>query len=111
VIWTLISTVMAIVGIWLWTSQLRNRKTERCLEGDASVVAIRRKRHGMVLSEEAFPRTGVTDLRTSSSGHSNGKPMNRIDLLADGKTKTLAWWVDADAAERFVAEARGFLWQ
>lgn len=111
VIWTLISAAMTIAGVWMWIRLLRNRNSERRLEGDASVVAIRRKRHGMVLSEETFPRAGVTDLRTSSSGHSNGKPMNRIDLLADGKTRTLAWWVDADAAERFVAEARGSLWQ
>lgn len=111
VIWTLFSAVMTTIGVWLLVRAIRNRGTERCFEGDASVVAIRRKRHGMVLSEETFARSEVSDLRTSSSGHVNGQPMNRIDLLAGGKTKTLASWVDAVAAERFVAEARGFLWQ
>lgn len=111
VIWTLISAVMTIIGVWLLVRSIRNRGTERCLEGDASVVAIRRKRHGMVLSEETFPRSDVSDLRTSSSGHANGKPMSRIDLMVGGKTKTLAWWVDSGSAERFVTEARGLLWR
>jgi hypothetical protein len=61
------------------------------------------------MSEETFPRSDVSGVFTSSSGHSNGKPMNRIDLQLRNQSKTLAHWVDADAAERFVSEVEGFL--
>ena len=110
-IWILMSSMMALGGIGLTAHLLRNRHVERKLEGDAAVVAIRKLRHGRVLKEQVFPRDDVRDLRTSRSGDSNGKPMNRIDLQVGGQTHTLAYWVDAGVAERFVAEVRACLWQ
>lgn len=111
VIWLLISSVMALGGIAMTARLLRNRHVERKLEGDAAVVAIRKLRNGRVLSEKVFPRGEVRDLSTASSGNSNGNPMNRIELHVGTQTHTLAHWVDAAAAEHFVAEAHRFLWQ
>ncbi len=109
--WLLFSATMAAAGIWLWVRLIRGRGVERRLEGDALVVAIRKVKHGLILGEEAsFSRGDVLGLSTSSSGHSNGRPMNRIELRLRDKSKTLAYWVEASAAEAFVASAMGSLW-
>jgi hypothetical protein len=104
-VWLLVSLAMTAGGAWMWVNLARKRGSELRLEGDASVVAIRKMQHGRILSEETFPRGEVSGLISSPSGHSNGKPMHRIDLQLRHQSKTLAYWVDADAAERFVAEA------
>jgi hypothetical protein len=110
-VWLLISLAMTAGGVWMGVSLLRKREVERRFEGDASVVAIRKVKLGRIISEETFPRSEVSGVFTSSSGHSNGRPMNRIDLQLRSETKILAHWVAVDAAERFVAEAQGYLWE
>ncbi|MCP5544650.1 MAG: hypothetical protein H7A49_12170 [Akkermansiaceae bacterium] len=109
-IWILFSTVMAAGGLWLTTHLLRTRRIERKLEGDSTTVALRKYRRGLVLSEQTWPRGDVKALRSSGSGHSNGKPMKRITLLAGNKEVTLASWVEGDAADAVVNEAKAALW-
>ena len=109
-VWLLISLAMTAGGVWMGVSLVRKRGVERRLEGDASVIAIRKVKLGRIISEETFPRGEISGIFTSPSGHSNGKPMNRIDLQLRNQTKTLVYWVDADVAERFVAEVQGHFW-
>lgn len=110
-IWLLASTAMAGGGIWLWAHLFRSRRIERRLEGDSTTVALRKYRRGLVLSEQTWPRGDIKAVRSTSSGHSNGKPMKKISLLAGEKEITLAWWVDADAADAVVDQATAALWQ
>jgi hypothetical protein len=105
VIWLTMSSVMAVAGMAIcW--RLHSRKDiQRRLEGNATIVTIREVQRGITLSEQTFPRAEVSAVVTSVSGHSNGKPMHRIDLQLKQKSHTLARWVDATAAEDFAASA------
>jgi hypothetical protein len=85
----------------LWS----RRGVQRRLEGDAKTIAIREARRGETLREEVFPREEIKAVVSSVNGHSNGKPMSRVELILRDRAKTLAYWVDSREAETFVAEA------
>lgn len=108
--WILASAAMTAGGLWLWVHLHRGRNVERKLEGDATVVAVRKYRHGLILSERSWPRGDIKAVRAAASGHSNGHPMKRITLLAGNKEIALARWVDADAADAVVEQAKSALW-
>lgn len=108
-IWMLVSGIIALVGLVMLLVQLKLRGKETRLEGTGSEISIRTYRHGLVIENQTFPRTSVTDLRCSPSGSSNGKPMKRIELVVGDKAEKIAWWIDGDLADAFVAEALGAL--
>jgi hypothetical protein len=108
-IWLLMSGLMTASGITLLFFHLRSRRRETRLEGTDSEISIRVYQHGRVLRDRTFPRPSVTDLSSSVSGSSNGKPMKRIELITADSAEKLAWWIDADLADAFVTEARAAL--
>jgi hypothetical protein len=105
-IWTLISTGMAGIGVSVLIGYIRSRGQEICLQGNDVEVALRTTRSGRVVTERVFPRDSVTGIRASSSGTRNDKTMKRIELLAGGKAQQLVRWLDGEHADAFVAEVR-----
>ena len=109
VIWTLISSVMTIVGVSLLIGSFRSRDQQIFIEASEAEVAFRTKRAGMVVEERTFPRSSVIDIRALVSGASNGKTMKRVELLAAGKAQPLSRWMEGEQADAFVTEVRGAL--
>jgi hypothetical protein len=69
------------------------------LEGDETQVALRTYQHGRVIKEQSFSRSSVSGVRATNTGHVNGKPMKRINLIVDGKAKRVTWWTEGDTAD------------
>ncbi len=108
-IWMLISGLIALAGIVMLVSHVKAKGKETRLEATDSEVSIRTFKYSRILRDRTFPRSSVTDIRCSGSGSSNGKPMKRIELIVGDKAEKIAWWIDGDIADAFVAEARGAL--
>ena len=105
-IWTLMNAVLAATGLSLlvWLNRTKNQETR--IEATDSEIAIRTTRHGLVLKERLFPRSAVTDIRSSVSGSSNGKPMKRVELIVGNKAEPIARWIDGEKADALVEEVR-----
>lgn len=108
-IWVFSAVAMAVGGFYLFIRLLRERHHVRKLEGNDSEITVRTYRHGRVWKEKTFPRPEVSDIRASTSGHSNGKTMKRLELIIGNKAESLASWIDGDAADALVAEVRAGL--
>jgi hypothetical protein len=104
-IWLVMSSLFAVAGLMILLRLWSRRGVQRRLEGDAKTIAIREARRGETLREEVFPREEIKAVVSSVNGHSNGKPMSRVELILRDRAKTLAYWVDSREAETFVAEA------
>lgn len=104
--WILFSSVFAVIGVSVTVAALRGMGSERRIEGNAAEVSIRTYKRGLVLKDQSFPRAQVADMRTSNSGHNNGKPMKRVDLIVGDKVVKIASWMDGDAADAMAAEVR-----
>lgn len=108
-LWLMGSWTMVLVGLVMLFFHFRSREKETRLEGTELEISIRSYRNGRVLEDRTFPRTSVTDIRCSVSGSSNGKPMKRVELIVGDKAEKLAWWVDGELADAFVAGVRAAL--
>ena len=108
-IWTLISSVFAILGIGMTISTLRAMGKDRCIEGNEEEVSIRTYRNGLILENRSFPRDQVYDIRGIITGASNNKSMKRVELIVGNKTEKIAGWMDGDLADQLIQEVRDAL--
>lgn len=95
----IVGLVFGGIGVLIIRSTWPGRQREARLEGDETQVALRTYQHGRVLKEQSFPRSSVSGARATSTGHMNGKPMKRIDLIVDGKAHRITRWTAGDAAD------------
>lgn len=96
--------VFAGAGVRIVTTSWPGHGREIRLEGDESQVALRTYQHGRVIKEQSFPRSSVSDVRATRTGHVNDKPMKRIDLIVDGKGKRVTQWTAGDIADVWVGD-------
>lgn len=106
VVWSLISGAFAIGGIAGMLYLLRNRGSERRIEGNSAEVSIRTYRRGLVMKDVSYPRDSISAVRSSISGSNNGKPMKRVELITTDKAIKIASWIDGDEADGLVSELR-----
>ncbi|MCU0777820.1 MAG: DUF2244 domain-containing protein [Akkermansiaceae bacterium] len=95
----IVGLVFGGIGVLFIRSTWPGRQREVRLEGDETQVALRTYQHGRVLKEQSFPRSSVSGVRATGTGHVNGKPMKRIDLIVDGKARRITMWTEGDAAD------------
>ena len=107
--WILFTSIFVIIGFAVFVGSIRGLGKDRRIEGNSVEISIRTYKRGLVLKNKSFPRNSVTDVRASSSGSSNGKPMKRVELIVGDKSEKLASWMDGDAADELVAEVRAAL--
>lgn len=100
----IVGLVFGGVGVMMISSTWSGRGKEVRLEGDEIQVALRTYQHGRVIKEQSFPRSSVSEVRATRSGHMNNKPMKRIDLIVDGKAKRITQWTESDVADVWVAD-------
>ena len=51
----------------------------------------------------------MTDIRTSNSGHINGKVRKRIELIVGDKVEEIVNWMDGEQADAIAEELRSAL--
>jgi len=105
----IVGLVFSGIGVLMVRNTWPGRQREVRLEGDETQVALRTYQHGRVLKEQSFPRSSVSRVRATSTGHVNGKPMKRIDLIVDGKAKRITMWTEGDAADVWARDVCGAL--
>ncbi len=106
ILWFLFSGLFSLVGIGLLVSFARNQGVETKIEGDADRITIRKYKRGAILSEAAFPRKTLRDVRSYNSGSNNGKTMKAVELLFDSHAEKIARWMDGGKADGLAAEIR-----
>ena len=105
-VWTLFSSVFAVIGIGMTYSTIRTMGKDRRIEGNEEEVSIRTYRKGLTLENLSFPRNSVHDIRATHSGSSNGKAMKRVELVVGNKTEKIANWMDGDMADQLIEKVR-----
>jgi len=95
----IVGLVFGGIGVLMVRSTWPGRQREVRLEGDETQVALRTYQHGRVIKDQSFPRSSVSGVRATGTGHVNGKPMKRIDLIVDGKARRITMWTEGDAAD------------
>jgi hypothetical protein len=105
-IWLLMSSIFAGIGISFSIASLRGIGQDRRIEGNSAEISIRTYKHGLVVKDKSFPRSTVADIRTSSTGSSNGTQLKRIELIIGDKAERITSWTEGDAADALVAELR-----
>jgi len=95
----IVGFVFTGIGLLIVRSSWPGRQREVRLEGDETQVALRTYQHGRVIKEQSFSRSSVSGVRATNTGHVNGKPMKRINLIVDGKAKRVTWWTEGDTAD------------
>lgn len=105
-IFAIFGLAASVAGICVLRHGVVSRTLDRRVEGDASVIAIRSYRDGRIVKERSFPRSEVLDVRATSSGHVNNRPMMKIDLLVAGKAERIASWIPEEHAAPWVNQAR-----
>jgi hypothetical protein len=105
-VWTLFSSVFAVIGIGMTYSTIRTMGKDRRIEGNEEEVSIRTYRKGLTLENRSFPRNSVHDIRATHSGSSNGKAMKRVELVVGNKTEKIANWMDGDMADQLIEKVR-----
>ncbi|MFK7851025.1 MAG: hypothetical protein AB8D78_08615 [Akkermansiaceae bacterium] len=108
-VWILFSSVFAIIGISMSVWVIRRRNKDLRIEGNEAQISIRNYRRGLVLEDRSFARHEVSDIRASNSGHNNGKPMKRVELIVGGRAEKIASWMDGADADAIVEEVRSAL--
>jgi hypothetical protein len=104
--WLLFSGFFAVVGIGIFFMTLRKLGMDQRIEGSRSAISIRTYNRGFMTDEKSFPRDQVADIRASESGHNNGNPMKRIELIVGDRAERIADWLDGGKADAIVAEMR-----
>lgn len=105
-IWTLISSVFAVAGVWMTISTLKGVGKDRRIEGSESQIFLRTYQNGLVTNEKSFSREQVHDIRGTESGKSNGTTMKRVELIIGDKTEKIASWMDGDLADKLIREVK-----
>jgi uncharacterized membrane protein len=105
-IWTLISSIFAVAGVWMAFSTLKGVGKDRRIEGSESQIFLRTYQNGLVSDEKSFPRQQVHDIRGTESGKSNGTKMKRVELIVGDKTEKIANWMDGDLADKLIREVK-----
>lgn len=105
-VWTLISSIFAVAGIWMTFSTLKGMGKDRRIEGSESQIFLRTYQNGLVTQEKSFSREQVHDIRGTESGRSNGTAMKRVELIIGDKTEKIANWMDGDLADKLIREVR-----
>ena len=105
-VWTLISSVFAVIGLGMTFSTLREMNKDRRVVGSESEISIRTYRKGLVSDQKSFPREQVHDIRGTESGKSNGSSMKRVELIIGNQTEKIASWIDGDLADQLIREVR-----
>ncbi len=105
-IWLLMSTAFAGIGIAVLVASLRCIGQERRIEGNSTEVSIRTYKRGLIVKDKSYPRSAITDIRSSKTGYSNGSTMKRIELIVGNKVERIASWAEGDEADEMVAEVR-----
>ncbi len=100
----IVGLVFGGAGVKMISSTWSGRTKEVRLEGDETQVALRTYRHGRVINEQSFSRSSVSGARATHTGHVNGKPMKRIDLIVDGKAHRITRWTEGDVADVWVTD-------
>jgi uncharacterized membrane protein len=98
----IVGLVLGGTGVMIVSGTWSGRDKEVRLEGNETQVALRTYQHGRVIKEQAFPRSSVSGARATHTGHVNGRPMKRIDLMVDGKAQRIAGWTEGDVADVWV---------
>ncbi len=105
-IWLLISGFFALTGIGIFVATVRKVGLDQRIEGSRAAIAIRTYKRGFMTDEKSFPRDQVADIRASESGHDNGTPMKRIELIVGDRAERIADWLDGEKAEAIISEVR-----
>ena len=100
----IVGLVFGGIGVMMVRSTWPGRGREMRLEGDETQVALRTYQHGRIIKEQSFPRSSVSGIRATHTGHVNGKPMKRIDLIVDGKAERITMWTEGDVADVWAAD-------
>ncbi len=108
-VWTLISSIFALAGVWMTFSTLIGMGKDRRIEGSESQISLRTYQNGLVTNEKSFPREHVHDIRGTESGKSNGTTMKRVELIIGDKTEKIVSWMDGDLADKLIQEVRAAL--
>ncbi len=106
-IFLLAGLAMSGGGVY-WLTKLRaTRHHKRAIVGTSSTLYLRiTDRHGRVIRETPYPRAQIADVRLSNSGHVNGKPMSRLELIVADEAVPLLSWTDSTQAESLASDLR-----
>jgi hypothetical protein len=99
-----VGLVFSGIGVLIVRSTWQGRLRELRLEGDETQIALRTYQHGRVVKEQSFPRSSVSGVRATGTGHVNGKPMKRIDLIVDGKAERIKFWAEGEVADAWAQD-------
>lgn len=102
-IFLIISLGMLGGGFTMILNVFRKHGCTTLVEGDESIITVRRQERGRVLSERVHQRREVTGMRAVIHTHTGGVSCKRIELLTQGKPITVAAPVLADEADAIVA--------
>lgn len=105
-IWLLISTFFAVIGIGISVHMARDAGKEKRIEGNAAEVSIRSYKRGLIVGDRSFPRSEVTDIRSYQSGSSGSTVMKQVELIVGEKVEKVAGWIDGEKADALAAEVR-----
>jgi hypothetical protein len=108
-IWLLFCSFFALIGIGMTVSTVRAMNRDLRIEGNDAEISIRSYRRGLIVKNRSFPRRKVTDIRTSNSGHINGKVRKRIELIVGDKVEEIVNWIDGEQADAIAEEVRSAL--
>jgi uncharacterized membrane protein len=100
-----VGLVFVGIGVMMVRSTWPGRGREMRLEGDETQVALRTYQHGRIIKEQSFSRASVSGVRATHTGHVNGKPMKRIDLIVDGKAHRITPWTAGEDADVWADDA------
>ena len=107
--WLLMTTLFTGLGIYVLVTNLRGRGQDRRIEGNSAEISVRTYKRGLILKDQSFPRSSVTDIRASVSGSSGSNTMKRVELIVGNNSEKLCSWVDGGEADALVAEVRKVL--
>ena len=97
------------IGIGMTVSTVRAMNRDLRIEGNDAEISIRSYRRGLIVKNRSFPRRKVTDIRTSNSGHINGKVRKRVELIVGDKAEKIVNWIDGEQADVIAEELRSAL--
>ena len=97
------------IGIGMTVSTVRAMNRDLRIEGNDAEISIRSYRRGLIVKNRSFPRRKVTDIRTSNSGHINGKVRKRVELIVGDKAEEIVNWIDGEQADVIAEELRSAL--
>jgi hypothetical protein len=102
-IFMIISLGMLCGGFTMILNVFRKHGCTTLVEGDESIITVRRHKRSRVLSEQVHQRREVTGMRAVIHTHTGGVSCKRIELLTQDKPIIVAAPVLADEADAIVA--------